>query len=246
MIILKFIKNTTLILLIILIIFIPASIYLVKFKNSSFLGEQLKSSVLKIPKLVELFNLNAPGDARYFYVRSENKNLSVEVVLVNSKSSNGRVDKWLQEIISETVNKYATVTNTLDIQYPKKELLTDEDLNKIRADTISKGKSDVYLIYVSSYSDKESSVGVVVHRDTIFIFKDAIDRLSERGYVKDIVEKTTIMHEWGHLLATEHIEDENCIMNEFVEILDSSPTGRNLPTKYCWKELREFTKLDQE
>ncbi len=239
----RIIKNFVLILLIILIIFIPVYIYLVKFKNNSFIGEYLKRITLKNPKIVELLNLNVPGDARYLYLDPGNQSVSVKVVSVNSKKPNEEIDRWLREIIFETVNKNAVVNIIQNVGYPKTRLLTNEDLNEIRKNAISQDDGDLYLIYVCSYADKESSVGLVIHRDTIFIFRDAIEALSERGYVKEVLEKTTIMHEWGHLLGMDHIEDENCIMDESVEVYDSSPMGKDLPTKYCWEELQRLKKL---
>ena len=124
-----------------------------------------------------------------------------------------------------------------DINYGKTELLTNENLEEIYKLVKSTSKSDVYIIFTGSYAEKPSSVGLVIQRDAIFIFNDAIELLSERGYVKDLLEKTTIMHEWGHLLGLEHINYSNCIMNEMAEVYDNPPVGKNLPIKYCWEEL---------
>lgn len=240
MIIFRILRNTFLILLIVLIILAPLCIYLIKFKGNSFPGDILKSGALKTPKLAEILNLNNPGDARNFYLDPDRKSLSVGVISVNFKDPNEEVGMWLKDMIFETTNKYVIVGRTQSFGYPKTSALQDLDFNKIRKDAISLGKKDLYLIYASSYADKQSSAGLVIHRDTIFIFKDAIDRLSERGYVKDILEKTTIMHEWGHLLGIDHIDDEGCIMNDSVEVLDAIPSGKNLPSDYCSRELREI------
>lgn len=234
----KSIKNVIFILLIFIITLIPVFVYVVKFKSGSVLGSQVKTNVIKSSGLVKLLNLNNPGDYRYFYRDPDIKSLSVRIVSVNFQESNTEVDRWLKGMINTTVGKNVEINKIYNLHYPNTKLLTDFDLNEIRNKVISGGSGDLNLIYAGSYSEKESSVGLVIHRDTIFIFKDAIDVLSERGYVKNVLEKTTIMHEWGHLLGLDHISNSDCIMDESVEVYDTPPIGKNLPTEYCWEELQ--------
>ena len=164
------------------------------------------------------------------------------IISVNHEKANDLIEAWLKDMIFQTVGKNASVGTVQNIGYPKMKLLTNEDLNEIRKTAVLQSNSELYLIYTSSYAEKESSVGVVIHRDTIFIFRDAIETLSERGYIKDVLEKTTIMHEWGHLLGMDHVDDTDCIMNELVEVYDNFPIGVDIPTEYCQKELREISK----
>jgi hypothetical protein len=243
-IIFKIVRNFFIALLILFIVLIPVVIYLIKFNNSSFLGEMLKKRVLRFPELVELLNLNNPGDAKYIYFEPKDRDLTIGIISVNSEEPNKNINEWMREIISESVKRGVILSDVMYLDFPKSQLLTKEDLNEIRSNAILTDKNDLNLIYTSSYFEKDNSVGIVLHRDTIFIFKDAIDMLSERGFVKDVLEKTTIMHEWGHLLGLDHIDDENCIMNEQVQVLDSNPLARNLPTKYCWKELQKIEELN--
>lgn len=243
MFVLRFIKNLILVLLILFIILIPILIYLVKFGNNSFIGESTRRLALGNYKLVEMLNLNEPGDAKYIYSDPQKKDILVKVVAVNYEDVNESVDDWIGEMIFHTLNKNAVIGVTENVGYPKTKLLTDADLNEIREDVFSPKPADLNVVYASSYAEKESSVGLVIHRDTIFIFRDALDALSERESIKDVLEKTTIMHEWGHLLGLGHFESEDCIMNEMVEVYDSIPSGRNLPTEYCRQELQEIKKL---
>ena len=240
---LKIIKNTLILFFIFIIILIPVVIYIIKFDNSSYSGGRLKKSVIKKPALVEILNLNNPGDARYVYSDRSKDDLSIITVSVNSKKSHDSVGEWMDEIIYETIGKAVLMNEPRDIIYPKKELLADGDLNEIRRRLFAQTNAELYLIYAGTYAESPSSVGVVVHRDTIFIFRDAIEALSERGYVRDVLEKTTIMHEWGHLLGLDHFESEDCIMNEMVEVYDRFPLEKGIPTEYCWEELDEIKNL---
>ncbi|MFC1600455.1 hypothetical protein ACFL25_00010 [Patescibacteria group bacterium] len=211
---------------------------MVKFGNDSLVGESVKDKVLRNYKLVEFVNLNEPGDARFKYFDPESKSVSVSIVSVNIKEPNKNVDLWVGDMISQTVNKSANVGVVSNIAYAKTRILTDADLSELRKRAISHKKADLYLIYTSSYAEKETAVGLVLHGDTIFIFRDALGALSEKESVKDILEQTTIMHEWGHLLGLDHVNDGACIMNEIVDVYDYPPIGANLPTKYCLKELQ--------
>ena len=238
--IIKTIKLILATLLILIIICIPLSIYLVRFNNNSFIGRNIKKQVIKDPKLVEILNLDEPGDGRYVYSDPAIPSVSVSIYSVDNKPYNERITLWVEDIMHSTVNKKIGEFYEGDINYGKTELLTDESLEEIYKLIKSDSKSDLYIIFTGSYAEKPSSVGLVIKRDAIFIFNDAIDLLSEKGYVRDLLEKTTIMHEWGHLLGLEHINYSNCIMNEMAEVYDNPPVGKNLPTKYCWEELNNI------
>lgn len=238
MFVLKIIKNTLLIFLLLAIISIPVLMYFIKFNNTSLLGAELKTFVLEKPNIVRLTNLNEPGDARFSYFNKNKGNVNVNLVSVNYKKTNENVNLWIEEMINQTVDKRSSVGRIIHIGYPVTKLLTKEDLNEIRKDAIAKNPADLYLIYASSYAEKETAVGLVLHRDTIFIFRDAIEVLSERENIKNVLEQTTIMHEWGHLLGLGHVNDGSCIMDESVDVYDYPPIGKDLPTRYCDKELQ--------
>lgn len=238
------IKTFIVALTILVIVCIPLSIYLVRLNNESYFGSLLKRKFIKHPQVVSILNLNEPGDYRYYYLNSGSDVLNINVVSVNSKAPNKDAKNWLLEILQKTVDKKAVFTDG-EISYPKTDLLENSDLKKIRDEIISNGAADFNLVYASSYAEKPSSVGVVIHRDTIFIFSDAIEALSEKGYINNLLEKTTIMHEWGHLLGLEHVNKENCIMNELLEVYDRPPTGKTIPAIYCWEELDQLRKIKE-
>ncbi len=204
------------------------------------MGKIVRNYLLRMPIVTSILKLDEPGDAKYFYIDPKKGSTLVLLVSVNGEIVNENIEYWLEEMIDVTLGKNVIVSKKLNYEYPKKDFLTDEDLNMIREEVSSKNKADLYIIYTSSYALKKTSVGVVTNKDTIFIFRDAIENLSEKGYVKDILEKTTLMHEWGHLLGLDHLEEDGCIMSERVEVYDVFPLGVDLPTEYCQEEIEEI------
>ena len=235
----KLLKIFVTLIIFIFILIIPLSIFLIKFGNKSALGGFVKGQVMKYPRLISLMNLNEPGDNRFLYLGQKSQQIKVNIYSVNNARSNEKVGEWINEIIFETTGKRAVVSDLGSINYKNDGLLSDDDLNNIRKLLISEmgTPSDLNIVYTSSYSEKPSSIGLVIHRDTVYIFNDALKKLSEKSAVNNILEKTTIMHEWGHLLGVDHILNDDCVMSEVVEVYDNPSYGKSLPTKYCWEEL---------
>ncbi len=244
----RLLKFTFTAVVIILILSIPTAIYYVRFGNKTAVGRTLKDFVIRYPVLIPLLDLNEPGDEKYVYLNPAYVQLRVNVYTTDEIRPDGRISNWINEIISETTGKKAVISNPVQFDYENRVGYSDEDLNSIRDQIAGKADSpsDLNLIYLNLYAEKPSSVGLVLHRDTIFLFKGALEKLSESGYINDVLEKTTIMHEWGHLLGIDHINTDYCIMSETVEVFDNPPIGKTLPKKYCWEELEVLKKVKKE
>ena len=68
--------------------------------------------------------------------------------------------------------------------------------------------------------------------------------MSDLSHIQNMIEQSTIMHEWGHLLGLDHINQEDCIMNERVEVYENRRfQGSNIPTTYCAEELYQLHQL---
>lgn len=244
----KIIKISFFIFATILLIFIPLALYLIRFNNTSDTGKFLKSKILKYPEIINLINLDEPGDGKYIYVSPKSNKLTVKTYSVNKYVPDENVGVWIKEIMSESLGKEAVVYDTVEIGYEGNGMLSNDDINIIREKVSEENgiPADLNIIYAGKYTVKPSSLGLVLHRDTVFIFKDAIAQMSEKGYINDVLEKTTIMHEWGHLLGLDHFEADHCIMSEKVEVFDNPPAGKSLPKNYCWEELNEINELKKD
>ena len=232
---LKLIGKIIILLITLAIFLVLIIIVVVKFKNETVLSGLLRREIIKNQYLVNLINLNQPGDARLLYLNSKELTIRVELGYLRNSKIEDEVEFWIKDMVFETIEKDVDVhTSILDIA--KKEAYSDEDLNEIRESFIDRFESEpkLYVFYLTKREEIESNVGITLHRDTIFIFKDAMETLTEQGQTLKRLERSTLMHEWGHLLGVEHIDSPDCIMSDFIEVENKTfYQERDIPIKYC-------------
>lgn len=219
-----------------------ALIILVKFRNDTAFAQKVKKEVIQKPFLVDILNLNHPGDARYVFLDPDSNTISVILLYQEGYKHNEKVELWLREMISETLSKNAQI-NSIELGTREKGSYSNNDLNEIRDEARGRfGKNyDLFIIYLSKYQKDESNVGITLHRDTIFIFKEAQIILTNQISTLNQLERSTLMHEWGHLLGIEHVEDTSCIMSDFVEVEQTDfYQEKDIPIEYCPEVTQEL------
>lgn len=127
------------------------------------------------------------------------------------------------------------------------ESFGDADLNRLRKSVRNAldPMSTIYVVYVTTYAEKPESAGVVLHRDTIFIFNDTLLSLSEDVETRERMELSTLKHEWGHLLGLNHTISPDCVMSERVKVYDQPPIGWIVPIEHCEETLLELENIKQ-
>lgn len=242
--IIKIFKTIIALLLTLSTLFVLLIIVLAKFNNKNIFGELAKEKVIKYPLVVSLFNLNEPGDGRFFYLGSENVPINVEVHFSGGRNPDKNVESWLREIIKETTGRDVKLTVSKNADIENMNSYTNSDLRNLRKNLETLINSPIlHIVYISTYRDVPTSVGAVVNRDTIYVFKDTLLELTNDPSIRQALEKSTLMHEWGHLLGLNHNDLVDCIMANKVEIYDKFPLGERIPTQYCPQELLELKQV---
>ncbi len=198
-------------------------IILVKFDYNSALGKDLRLQALHFPAFVQIFNLNQPGDNRLAYLSDKYPDFSVSIHYLQDALPEEEVTTWVTYMIRDTTGKVPTVGAPRIMAYPTQTSYTDRDLNQIRK-TLSipfTSPAQLKIVYLSAYTPKPDYLGIILHRDTIFIFKDQLRNLQEKPDIMKRLEHSTLMHEWGHLLGLAHVPFSGCIMSEDVEVYDN-------------------------
>jgi predicted Zn-dependent protease len=238
----RVIKTVLALVLVVSVLLTFSTIYLVKFSDTSFVGEILKEYIIKKPQLVSLFNLQKPGDGRFSYLSKGNKKLGADIYLLDSIVADDDINEWINDMILETTGRQTTLSvNSLD-EIEQKDEYSDDDLNQI-IKLISENDSNgvLNIVYLLSYKPEPEYLGITVNKNTIFIFKSGFQNLNEKESVLRKLEQSTIMHEWGHLLGLKHLKKEECIMSEKVHFYsDRELWTSEVPTQYCPESLYEI------
>lgn len=214
-------------------------------------NKELRESFLKSSFTRSVLALNRPGDQRFIYLNQDSNKLTVEVDIQAGIVPNHQYKMWLTQMIKDTTGKIADIRESYDSDILPKPAFSYTELlsmaKKTRDPLLAAQPNYLHVLYLGESSNEPTNVGMVLTATDIFLFKQVVIQLSDRESIRSKIERSTIMHEWGHLLGLEHVALENCIMNEKVEVYENKKfQGSNLPTDYCAEEEFWLMKLRTE
>ena len=232
----SFIKYFFILFAILIICVVALSIYLVKFQPNQLISQEIRQIIIQSPKIRELVKINQAGDARYEYLNDDNTPITVRVLNFSNSKPDKDLEAWITDMVSITTGKSILVTQEIISDQPLKPQYSDDDLVKLleQINTTSSDSPYLDIIYLSTYAEVPSHVGLVNHSNTIYMFKDVVRNLTSQPAVQSRIEQSTLMHEWGHLLGLEHVDQEKCVMSGTVEVFEKRKVqNRNIPIEYC-------------
>jgi hypothetical protein len=215
---------------------------------NNLLNKELRPILQKSHVARKVFSLNKPGDYRYAYVSSKTPEIMVELDMLAGIEPNQFVERWIEQMIAESVKKYGSVALVQEITDGYKESYTYEELEELdrkhRSQEFAKQPGYLHVLYLTRSADEPTNAGMVLNDQAIFVFIDVIKELSEREDIRARVEQSTLMHEWGHLLGLNHTEAENCVMSEKVEVYGNQQFQfNNIPLTHCRESMAELDNL---
>lgn len=228
-------------LLVVLFIFFSI-FYALHFADpGNFIDRELRPALISSPFSRRLFNLNRIGDWQKTYSQS-NSPLKVQVWFDPAFTPNLKLESWLNAMVKDTTARETAIAIN-PLEPPPSQYLADADLKQLHKQYTPQSDS-LTLFLLGESSASPTNAGLVLYPNSIFIFETTINHLTDRPDLQDKLELSTLMHEWGHLLGLDHINQDGCIMSEKVEVYDSRLfRGSNLPTRYCGEELYQLGTL---
>lgn len=222
-------------------------IYVSKFNSKGYLGSLVKEQFIKYPKLVDLAGMNEPGDYRYLYTSDSYQELKVVIGEVGDIKVSEDSDTWVKEMIEETLGINANISFT-DLDPVGTGAYSDEGLDQLRKQVSGKLNGPVlYIIYTTEYEEAPGYIGLTLHKDTVFLFNNALQNLNTNPELTDRLVRSTLMHEWAHLLGVGHTEGTSCIMSEKIHVSDNPGSWKgNIPIEYCTSTLHQIQTLKEE
>ncbi len=218
---------------------------------NNLIKNHLRPALLRRDWSRNLLFLNQPGDYRYAYAGSRVKEIVVEVDWLEGIEPNHDYETWIEQMITESIKKEGKVVLAQSIgdefkrEYSYQELMALERKN--RSSDLEKNLGYMHVLYLTRSTDEPTNAGMVLSDRAIFIFEDVINDLSERDDIRARVERSTLIHEWGHLLGLNHTTENNCVMSETVEVYGNRQFQfNNIPVTHCTDTIIELERLRKE
>ena len=214
----------------------------------NFLNQELRPFLITSPTTRAIFRLHKPGDSRFDFTSPKINSVLIEVDYATNTTLHPELRNWLESMIQTTINKTAIVEIATQPEIKRLDTYSDQEIKQLTraTKTLSPSPNQAYLhlIYIPASTTNPSNSGLVITANDMFIFTDAIHQLSEQDHILAAIEQSTIKHEWGHLLGLEHLDQEDCIMSENVEVYGNRVfQGSNIPTNYCGETLFQLNRL---
>jgi hypothetical protein len=185
------------------------------------------------------------------YLSPKTTSLTVEVDIAPNIIPHPALNSWLKGMIKETAGKRVEIRTETDPDIPSKNQYTYTELmtlaKKTRDPLLAAQDNYLHILYVPRCQNAPTNAGLVLTATDLFIFQDVINGLSETPSVRALIERSTLMHEWGHLLGLDHLRQDNCIMSETVEVYGNRPfQDVNIPTAHCSDTLFQLDQIKKE
>ena len=218
---------------------------------SNSVNQQYRPLFLQSSVARSLFFLNRPGDGRFEYFSPEKDTVLVEIDYQVGRNPDERIEKWIANLVLETLRKDVEVVVTEQGEILDIEGLPDKALRSLARSTRNRvsgeSRSYLHIVYISSSLDASSNTGLSLTANEIFIFKDRIYELSQKANVRSLIEQSTLKHEFGHLLGLEHVDSEDCVMSERVEVYEKRKYQFDaIPLDFCEESLEGLRRIEED
>ena len=208
-------------------------------------NSMFRASVSKEHISQEFFRLFDEGDARFQLAKSVDRILLIEQKPILSQKTKDELPTLFQPY-TRSGNEATVVNEAPPVRYEDKNVLSEKELIDLMKTVLNEYKGfDLYVFVVGKMEESPTYTGITYGERSFVVFVDRIRELSEVQEVREKIERTTFLHEFGHQLGFDHVTDENCLMSEIIHSPGKNWATFQIPTTYCNKQLETLYELQQ-
>lgn len=218
--------------------------------ESNWFNDNLRDKMIYYPLLRGMYSLHWDGDARYDYLLDHKfQKLIVEIDAIKD------CQLAMGDLADLQVKIESLVKKPQGVELIMGELIDDDEIVLLESNELYMAMENIsprlrdyktdgqvaalHVLCVDKNRNRFDSIGLTYRESTILLFYDRIKEVTiDNPDTLPVYLTTTILHEFGHQLGLDHLDDENCIMAAKVESPgDTVGAIENIPQQFCQASL---------
>ncbi len=213
------------IVLISLLIIAYSAILLLFFQRNNWFNDSFRDNFSYYPFFRNIFKLHDFGDGKGDYLDSKKfPKLLIEIDSLKDYELSSETKKEILKYLDEICQKPEEIEIIEDdIIYDDRLSFNMDEIKNLQKDYRDyypqKDQAVLYIINLNKFSDSPTNIGTTTQETSMAIFEGTISNLPSYKDSQLFLERSTILHEFGHLLGLDHSEDPYSVMFEAVEVI---------------------------
>ncbi|MDP2790019.1 MAG: matrixin family metalloprotease [bacterium] len=188
--------------------------------------------------------LHQAGDGRSDYLHpARSEGFPVRIFLDPAVViPNGSIEAALPEMVKLLGSGGFDIGTPLQLTSTK-ETYTSKDFRRLagQASKMDSIQTPVDIFVLTKDAVSPTQVGSSVREHGIVVFMASIQELTPESNAQAALVTSTILHEFGHQVGLDHLDEPSCIMAAVVEQpVSTSWAPQIVPTQYCPEELAQI------
>lgn len=237
-------RSITIVLLVVIIVAFSFSFLRYQANNgqpNNWFNTRWRIRAAEQPLIRWALGLHQAGDGRNDYLYPERTEAFPVRVFVDPAValSPGSIEAALPEMV-RLLHNGGFDTGTPFQLASSKDAYTSTDFRSLaaQASKMDSIQTPLDLFILTKDAVSTTQLGSTVREHGIVVFMASIQALTAEPQAQAALVTSTILHEFGHQVGLEHVDDQQCIMTAIVEQpMSTMWAPQTVPTQYCAEEL---------